>query len=51
MRQLTLNKPISMLIITLIAISFAAVSASQAAGPAQAIKGEVVSVDPDTGML
>jgi hypothetical protein len=51
MRQLTLNKPISMLIITLFAISFAAVSASQAAGPAQAIKGEVVSVDPNTGML
>jgi hypothetical protein len=51
MRQLTLNKPISMLIITLFAISFAAVTVSQAAGPGQAIKGEVVSVDPNTGML
>ena len=51
MRQLILNKPISMLIITLFAISFAVVTVSQAAGSAQAIKGEVVSVDPNTGML
>ncbi|MGD8343646.1 MAG: hypothetical protein PVH53_08635 [Desulfobacterales bacterium] len=45
-----INKPISLLIITLFAISFAAVSISQAAD-AQALKGEVVSVDPNTGML
>ncbi len=51
MRQLTFNRPISMLIITLLAISFAAVTVSLAAGPAKAIKGEVVSVDPNTGML
>ena len=51
MRQLTFNKPISMLIITLFAICFAAVTVSQAAGPGQAIKGEVISVDPNTGML
>ena len=51
MRQLILNKPISMLIITLFAISFAAVSASQAGGHVGAIKGEVVSVDPNSGML
>lgn len=51
MRQLLFNKPISMLIITLFAVSFAAVSISQAAGPAGAIKGEVVSVDPNSGML
>jgi uncharacterized protein YuzE len=51
MRQLILNKPISMLIITLFAVSFAAASISQAAGPAGAIKGEVVSVDPNSGML
>ena len=51
MRQLILNKPISMLIITLFAISFAAVSASQAGSHAGAIKGEVVSVDPNSGML
>ena len=51
MRLLRINKPISMLIITLFAISFAAVTVSQAAGPAQAIKGEVVSVDPNSGML
>lgn len=51
MRQLTFNKPISMLIITLLAISFAAVSVSLAAGPAKAMKGEVVSVDPNTGMI
>ena len=50
MHQLRINKPISMLIITLFAISFAAVSISQAAD-AQALKGEVVSVDPNTGML
>ncbi len=51
MRQLLFNKPISMLIITLFAVSFAAVSICQAAGPAGAIKGEVVSVDPNSGML
>ena len=51
MRQLLFNKPISMLIITLFAVSFAAVGISQAAGPAGAIKGEVVSVDPNSGML
>ena len=51
MRQLILNKPISMLIITLFAISFAAVTVSQAGGANQAIKGEVVSVDPNSGML
>ena len=51
MRQLTLNKPISMLIITLFAISLATATASQAGGVSQAIKGEVVSVDPNTGML
>jgi hypothetical protein len=50
MHQLRINKPVSMLIITLFAISFAAVSVSQAAD-AQAIKGEVVSVDPNSGML
>ena len=50
MHQLRINKPISMLIITLFAISFAAVSIYQAAD-AQALKGEVVSVDPNTGML
>ena len=51
MHQLTFNKPVSMLIITLFAVCFAAVTLTQAAGPAQAVKGEVVSVDPDTGML
>lgn len=51
MRQLRLNKPISMLIITLFAISFAAVSVSLAGDPAGTIKGEVVSVDPNSGML
>jgi hypothetical protein len=51
MRQFILNKPVSMLIITLFAISFAAVSISQAADPAGTIKGEVVSVDPNSGML
>ena len=51
MRLSQIHKPISILIITLFAISFAAVTVSQAAGPAQAIKGEVVSVDPNTGMV
>jgi hypothetical protein len=51
MRQISLKKPISMLIITLFAISLAAATVSQAAGSSQVIKGEVVSVDPDTGML
>ena len=51
MRKLQINKPMSMLVVTLFAIAFAAVTVSQAAGPAQAIKGEVVSVDPNTGML
>jgi hypothetical protein len=50
MHQLRINKPVSMLIITLFAISFAAVTVSQAAD-AQAIKGEVVSIDPNSGML
>ena len=50
MRQLILNKPISMLLITLFAVSFAAVTVSQAAD-AQTINGEVVSVDPNSGML
>ena len=51
MQQLTKHKPISLLIITLFAICFAAVGVLQAAGPEGAIKGEVVSVDPNTGML
>ncbi len=51
MHQLTRHKPISMLIITLFAVCFAAISVAQAAGPAGAIKGEVVSVDPNTGMI
>ena len=50
MHQLRINKPISMLLITLFAISFAAVTVSQAAD-AQTINGEVVSVDPNSGML
>ncbi|MBW2432809.1 MAG: hypothetical protein JRF36_04350 [Deltaproteobacteria bacterium] len=50
MYQSKIHKPISMLIITLFAISFAAATVSLAAD-AQAIKGEVVSVDPNTGML
>ena len=51
MCRLKLHKPVSMLIITLFAVSFAAVGVSLAADPAGAIKGEVVSVDPNSGML
>ena len=50
MYQSKIHKPISMLIITLFAISFAAVTVSQAAD-SQTINGEVVSVDPNSGML
>ncbi len=51
MRQFILNKPISILIITLFAISFAAATVSLAGDASQAIKGEIVSVDPNSGML
>jgi hypothetical protein len=51
MRQSTLNKPISLLIITLFTFSFVLAAVSQAADHSQAIEGEVVSVDPNTGML
>ena len=51
MRQLVSIKPISMLIITLFAFSLATVTVSQAAGSANVVKGTIVSIDPDTGML
>jgi hypothetical protein len=51
MRQFISTKPISILIITLFAISLASVTVSQAAGPAHIVKGTIVSIDPDTGML
>ncbi len=51
MRQLISIKPISMLIITLFAISLATVTVTQAAGSAKVVKGTIVSIDPDTGML
>ncbi len=51
MRQISLKKPISMLIITLFAISLATVTVTQAAGPNNVVKGTIVSIDPDTGML
>ena len=51
MRQSTLNKPISLLIITLFTFSFALAAVSQAEDQGQAVEGEVVSVDPNTGML
>ncbi len=51
MRQFVSTKPISMLIITLFAISLATATVSQAAGPAKVVQGTIVSIDPDTGML
>jgi hypothetical protein len=51
MRQISSKKPISMLILTLFAVSLAVATVSQAAGPANVVKGTVVSIDPDSGML
>lgn len=40
-----------MLVITLLALSLVTISITQAAGPAKIVKGTIVSIDPNSGML
>lgn len=51
MSRINLKKPISMFIVVLFTISLITVTLSQAAGPANTVKGTIVSIDPVSGML